>query len=257
VLPAACVGNRLAAPDTSGAVEVEEQAGAVAAAVLEHEVRVEQDRLDLRQQRVVVVDVTPPRLHHGHLLIDEERHGAAEEVAGGDEVGVEDGDEPASRHLHAGLECASLVAGAVGAMQILDVDALGGVAADGLLGYAPGFVGGVVEDLDFEQLARVIQLAHRVNEAVRNVHLVVDRQLHGDHGQLAHRARRLGLLVLVLHVQVHQVVAVPPIHGQNDQYEEIRRECESLRKGHSRPSRTMNTTHNYMASAPWLRFLLV
>jgi hypothetical protein len=49
VLPAAAIDNRRAPPDAGGAVEVEEVAGAIAAAVLENEVRVEQDRLDLRQ----------------------------------------------------------------------------------------------------------------------------------------------------------------------------------------------------------------
>jgi hypothetical protein len=63
--PASSIG--LAAPDAGGAVEVEEAAAAVAAAVLEHEVRVEQDGLNLRQQRVVLVDVPPPRLHHADL----------------------------------------------------------------------------------------------------------------------------------------------------------------------------------------------
>src|ERR1041385_7217921 len=62
VLPAARIGNRRAAPDARRAVEIEEQPGSVPATVLEHEVRVEQDRLDLRQQRVVLVDVPPPRL---------------------------------------------------------------------------------------------------------------------------------------------------------------------------------------------------
>ena len=47
VLPAAGVGDGRAPPDARRAVEVEEEPGAVAAAVLEHEVAVEQDRLDL------------------------------------------------------------------------------------------------------------------------------------------------------------------------------------------------------------------
>ena len=64
VLPSAGVGDRFTPPDAGGAIEIEEAPGAVAAAVLEHEVRVEQDRLDLREQRVVLVDVAPARLHH-------------------------------------------------------------------------------------------------------------------------------------------------------------------------------------------------
>ena len=93
VLPAARVDDRRATPDAGRAVEVEEEARAVAAAVLEHEVAVEQDRLDLRQQRVVLVDVAPARLDHRDLRIDEERHRARQEVGGRDEVGVEDRDE--------------------------------------------------------------------------------------------------------------------------------------------------------------------
>ena len=69
VLPSAGVGDRFTAPDARGAVEIEETAGAVAPAVLEHEVRVQQDRLDLREQRIVLVDVPPARLDHPDLRI--------------------------------------------------------------------------------------------------------------------------------------------------------------------------------------------
>src|SRR5205823_1991769 len=48
VLPAAGVLDRRAAPDTRGAVEIEEAAAAVAAAVLQHEMPVEQDGLNFR-----------------------------------------------------------------------------------------------------------------------------------------------------------------------------------------------------------------
>ena len=60
---------------------------------------------------------------------------------------------------------------------------LGGVAPHGLLGHAARFVGGVVEHLDLEQLARVVHLADGVDQPVGHVHLVVDRQLHRDDGQ--------------------------------------------------------------------------
>ena len=72
-----------------GAVEIEEAPAAVAAAVLEHEMAVEQDRLDLGEQRVVLVDVAPARLHHPDLRVGEVRHQAHEEVVRRDEVGVE------------------------------------------------------------------------------------------------------------------------------------------------------------------------
>ena len=51
-------------------------------AVLEHEVRVEQDRLDLRQQRIVLVHVAPSRLHHRDLRVREVVDGLLQEVGG-------------------------------------------------------------------------------------------------------------------------------------------------------------------------------
>ena len=97
VLPAAGVGDRFAPPDAGRAVEIEEAAGAVAAAVLEHEVRVEQDRLDLGEQRVVLVDVAPARLHHADLRVGREvRQRPRQEILRRNEVGVENGDELAA-----------------------------------------------------------------------------------------------------------------------------------------------------------------
>src|SRR4029079_18141333 len=131
VLPAAGVVDRRPPPHAGGAVEVEEPAAAVAAAVLEDEMAVEQDRLDLGEQRVVLVDVPPARLHHRDFAVAEVRHQPGEEIAGRDEVGVEDGNELATRHLQAGLERARLVADAIEAVVVLDVDALRGEAANG------------------------------------------------------------------------------------------------------------------------------
>ena len=219
---------------------------AVASAVLEHEVRVEQDRLDLGQQRIVRVDVAPARLHHRDLGIDEERDGALQEIGGRDEVGVEDGDVLALGHLHPGLERAGLVAGPIGAVQVGDVDAPGGVAPDGLLGYRACFVRGVVEHLDLQELARVIHLAHGVDQPVRDVHLVVDGQLHRDGRQRVHRPGRHRVPILVLHVQVDQVIPVPTVHGQNDQHEEIRGERERFRWRHIRARGAVNTINDYM-----------
>ena len=97
VLPAAGVLDRGAPPDAGSAIEVEEMPRPVPAAMLEDEVAVQQDRLNLRQQRIVLVDVSPPRLHHRHLRIGEELDGALQEVGGGGEVGVEYRDVFAGR----------------------------------------------------------------------------------------------------------------------------------------------------------------
>ena len=69
--------------------------------------------------------------------------------------------------LQPGFERARLVTGAVVAVEILDVDALRRVAPHRQLRDFPGLVGGVVQHLDFEQLARVVEAADRPRSAGR------------------------------------------------------------------------------------------
>ncbi len=64
VLPAAGFVDGLATPHAGGAVEVEEDAGAGAAAVLEDEVAVEEDGFDLGEEAVVAIEVRPAGLDH-------------------------------------------------------------------------------------------------------------------------------------------------------------------------------------------------
>ena len=94
-----------------------------------------------------------------------------------DEVGVEDGDELAFGHLKAGAEGSGLEAVAVGAMNVDDVVAERGIAVDDGGGDLPGFVGGVVEDLDFELLARILHGANGFDQAINDKLLVEDGQL--------------------------------------------------------------------------------
>ena len=139
MLPSARRLDRFTPPHPRGAVEIEEAPGAVPAAVLEHEVRVEQDRLDLGQQRVILVDVTPARLHHPDVRRVEMRQRLQQEVLRRNEVGVEDRDEVGLRQLQARFERARLVSRAIDAMQVADVEAARRMPADGELGNSPWF----------------------------------------------------------------------------------------------------------------------
>ena len=56
------------------------------------------------QQRIILVDMAPARLHHRHFRVGEERHRAAQEVRRRDEVGVEDRDVLPPGDLQARLE---------------------------------------------------------------------------------------------------------------------------------------------------------
>ena len=118
-------------------------------------------------------------------------------------------------------------------MEVLDVDALRRVPPHRQLGDLAGFVGRVVQHLDFEQLARVVEAADGVDQPIGDVHLVVDRKLDRDDRQRVERRRLDWLGILMPHVKIHEVVAVPAVDGQNAQDEEITDEDEGVRRSHS------------------------
>ena len=160
---------------------------------------VEEDGFDLGEEAVVAVEVGPAGLDHADAGLGEVVDDAEEPVGWGDEVGVEDGDELALGGFEAFFEGAGFVAVAVGAVEIVDglggeAFGAGGVAGDDGGGDVFGFVGGVVEDLDFEAVAGVVETADGVEEAVDDELLVEDGELDGDEGQVrgAEAGGRLG-----------------------------------------------------------------
>ena len=157
VLPAARVFDGGATPDAGGAVEVEKRAAAGARAMLDDEMAVEQDRLDLGQQGVVAVQIRPARLRHGYAGIMEIGNGAAKEIGAGDEIGVEDGDELAGSGFQAFGQRAGLEACAVGAVEVADGQPERLVALDTGARNLARLVGGIVEHLDIQELARIVE----------------------------------------------------------------------------------------------------
>ncbi len=85
-----------------------------------------------------------------------------------------------------------------------------------------GFVGGVVEDLDFELLARILHGADRFNQAINDKLLIEDGQLDRDGGQFVEVAGRVGVVVLaVLEVLVRHGVAMDAVEGEQDHHREV------------------------------------
>ncbi len=150
---------------------------------------------------------------------------------GGDEVGVEDGDELASSNFEAFVEGSGLVAVAVGAVEVDDglgrhAGEAAGVALDDLAGDLAGFVGGVVEDLDFEAVARVVDAADGFDEALDDELLVEDGELDGDEGELAFgepcgRLAPPGGFLLIPHVEPDELVAMDSVEGEDDHDDEV------------------------------------
>jgi hypothetical protein len=189
-------------------------------------VAVEHLRLHPGEQRDVAVHVTPARLHHAHVGVDEVPHDVAQEARLRDEVGVEDGQHLALGHLEPGVERARLVAHAIDAVDVDGVDALrlqllhlG--ARDGLR-----LVGRVVEDLDLELVERVVRLGDGLDESRGDGRLVEERQLDGRRrelvvGQRDRVASGLPDLRAVLPAQDHQVEAVEAVCAESQENCEI------------------------------------
>ncbi len=182
VIPSARVVERLSAPQPRRPVELEEPAAAVTAPLLHQEVPVQQERLRAGQPRFVFVEVLPASLHHADPGIDHGRQQLFEESGLGDEIGVENQDIVAGGRVEPLGEGARLVAVPVGAVEDGDVDASPPPLVGALAGEGGGVVGGVVEDLDLEEVAGVGEAAGGVDEALDDVRLVVDGQLDGDAG---------------------------------------------------------------------------
>ena len=91
-------------------------------------------------------------------------------------------------------------------MQIRDVEPALGLPLDRLCRNVAGLIARVVQHLDLEQMARVIELADSLDQAVRHVHFIENRKLDGDARQwIERRGGLLGYVVPVLHVKIHEV----------------------------------------------------
>src|SRR5215470_4143549 len=152
--------------------------------MLENEMAVEQDGFDLRQERIIAVDVGPARLHHADLGIGEVVYAPQQEIGGRDEIGVEDGDEFSFGTLKPGGERSGLETFAILTVMIGYGISEGGVTFDQLAGNFDSFIGRVVEELDIKFLARIFEFANGIEQAVNHVLFVEDRQLDGDTWQV-------------------------------------------------------------------------
>src|SRR5580700_2096579 len=103
VLPAAGGINRRAAPNAGGPIKVEKCSPARAAAMLNYEMPIEQNRLHARQKGIVAVQIRPPRLHHPDLAfargIKKIRDRASKKISLWDKIRVENCHELALRRL--------------------------------------------------------------------------------------------------------------------------------------------------------------
>ena len=157
MLPTAGVTNHGLPQNAGRAIEVEEEPIAAAGTVLQHEMRVEQHRLHFRQEVGVAVDVAPSRLHDADAVVGKVVDGSLKKVDRRQEVGVEDGHKFSRRRVETVLKGASLIPGAVHAMNVVDVVPRRPIACAQRRRESRRFVGRVVQHLHLEQ---VLGIAH-------------------------------------------------------------------------------------------------
>src|ERR1044071_4344669 len=85
-----------------------------------------------------------------------------------------------------------------------------------------GFVGGVVEQLNVESVARIFDPADGLQQAINHELLVENRELDGDVRQVGKFLRRRGgPVVLLLVVQINERVAVKSVRSEQNKDDEI------------------------------------
>ena len=145
------------------------------------------------------------------------------------EVRVEDRDELAARRLHPGLQRSRLVARPVLARDVDDVEPERAVSLDHPRGDLARLVRRVVEDLDLEQVLRIVERRRGVDQPLDDVDFVVDRKLHGDAREDRKRSRRAGNVQPMPVVETNHQDPVRPVEGQHPENQVVDDDRRDLR----------------------------
>ncbi|HLF28111.1 MAG TPA: hypothetical protein VJG32_17405 [Anaerolineae bacterium] len=174
-------------------------AAALARKLFDDKVAVDDGGLARRQQRRVLIEVSPTRLNPPDALVGEEvGHRALEKIGRRHKVCIEDGGIVALGHSQTFAQRARFVAGPRRPVQVDNIHPRGPPARNRLRDDFERRVGGVVENLNLQPLARPVQVARGLDRALDDETFVVDRDLHGD--QRGFTQRRY----------LEAIIAVPP-----------------------------------------------
>ena len=209
--PAARIPDHALAPHAGGAVEGEETPGTVARRLLHGEVAVQVHALHAGEKVVFPVDMAPAGLDEAHAFIREEMDGFLQRFR--NEVGVQNQQEFALGHLGGRFQRAGLEARAVRAVDADGVKAAGLQFLHLAVALFRGVVCGIVQNLDFQLVLRIIQSGYGFQKAVHDELLIEHGELDRNDGQFLEAGLGLGLVVAVLPVQVNDAQAVKAVSG--------------------------------------------
>ena len=222
VLPTAGVGDAGFPPDAAGAVEGEEAPGTIAGGLLQLEVAVEEHRLDAGQHVESPVEVAPTGLDHADLVIGKIMDCFLKQVGIGDEVRVENEKILALGETGAVFKRASLVAGAVGAVNVLGIETTGFQALNPSPANFDGLIRRVVQKLDLHLVLRVIQRGDGCQQAVHHVHFIENRELDGHQRQLLEQLFGLRMLPRVFQIEKNDRQPVRAVASKADENNNVR-----------------------------------
>src|SRR5438132_11629486 len=162
--------------------------------------------------------MTPAGLDHSDLQVAEVIDDVFEEIGWRNEIRIEDCDQLSSRRFQAVLQRTGFESMPVRTMHMMNIETKLPMFGNTCRGNLNSAIGGVVEELNLEQLARITDVACRFHEPLDDIHLVVDRQLNRDARFVFQFPLGLGDLVLVFQIQINKVIAMDSINGEDAQY---------------------------------------
>src|ERR1700691_2784627 len=187
--------------------------------MLDDEVSVQQNGFDFRKRGIIAIDIAPARLHHGELFVREIGHRAAQKIRGRNKIRIEDGHKFTGRRFEAFLQRARFVAFAIVAMDVADGHSEGPLAFYTVAGDLAGLVGRIVENLNLEQLARIIELRSGFDKPFDHEAFVVNGELNGDFRPGSYLRRWPRNVLSIFIIVVNQGVAMDAVSSQYDHYE--------------------------------------
>ena len=248
MLPAAGIFDHPPAQNAGRAVEVEEIAGARTSPMLQDKMAVEQHGFDFGEEAVIPVQVAPARLHDAHGRIREMMNGARKEIRRGHEIGIEDRHEFTGGGLQPFLQRPGFEPFAIIAVMIFEGKPQRAIALDKRLGEGRGIVGRIVQHLDLEQVARVLNVTYFVDQPFDDIAFVEDRQLNGDPRQLRELFGRLaGGFLAMLEISANDLVAMHAVnreHGQNRKIRDQNRPIEPAKLMNAAEGVVEQTAHH-------------
>src|ERR1700687_1787761 len=122
--------------------------------------------------------MTPATLDHADLRIGEKVDGALKQFWRRNEISVENADELTTGRFESNRERACLEAGPVDPMNELNIEAALTQFLSAGSGHVPRVISRIIQDLDLQQFARVIEFADRTQKALNHVNFIKNRKLN-------------------------------------------------------------------------------